>query len=171
MSEASSPNQPGYFQRYMDLVQEQNLPEAFTAQQAVLEVFLQSISETRSQYRYAPDKWSVKEVLQHLSDCERIFSYRALCIARGEKQALPGFNENEYAAESNANRNSWAFLVEEFMAVRKASWWLFKGFDAGMLAKEGTANGQILKVESLGFILLGHYYHHEKVLKMNYRIA
>ena len=171
MTEPSSPNQTGYFQRYIDLVQEKDLLEAFTAQQTALEVFLQSITETRSQHRYAPDKWSVKEVLQHISDCERIFSYRALCIARGEKQALSGFNENEYAAVSDANRNSWAFLMEEFMAVRKASWCLFKGFDACMLAREGTANGQLMKVESLGFILLGHYYHHEKVLKMNYRIV
>jgi len=168
MANFSPTNQKGYFQRYINLVDENDLLSAFAIQQESLEHFLNGISEIDSQYRYAADKWSVKEILQHISDCERIFGYRALCIARGEKQPLPGFDENDYAELSKADHQTWSMLVEEFMTVRRSTWLLFKSLDQSMLNREGTANGQVMKAETIGFILLGHYYHHEKILKDRY---
>lgn len=168
MPTPSPTNQPGYFQRYTRLVPEKTLPEAFTVQQQRLESFLGTFSEEQSRFRYAPGKWSVKELLLHMTDSERIFSYRALCFARGEQQSLPGFEENDYAALSDADQRSWASLLDEFRAVRTATRLLFEGFSPAMLAREGTANGQRLSVADIGFILLGHYYHHENILRERY---
>jgi hypothetical protein len=168
MTVSSPTNQPGYFQRYINLVPEKDLFIAFTAQQARLESLLQRFTETQSLHRYAPDKWSVRELLLHLADSERIFCYRALCFARGEAQPLPGFEENDYAASSEADSRSWASLSEEMLAVRKATLLLFKGFSAAMLTHTGTANGQSHSVEAIGFILLGHFYHHEKIIQERY---
>ncbi len=170
MPSTSPTHQPGYFDQYIRLVPEKELPAAFAAQQARIHPLLQAYNETQSLFRYAPGKWSVRELLLHLTDSERIFSYRALCFARGEQQPLPGFEENDYAAASEADSRSWASLVEEYQAVRRSARLLFEGFSADMLTREGTANGQRMSVESIGFILLGHYYHHEKILRERYRV-
>jgi hypothetical protein len=106
--------------------------------------------------------------MQHLIDSERIFIYRALCFARKEKISLPGFEEDEYAANSAANKRSWKSLVEEFSAVRKSTELLFSSFSEEALASTGSANNNLISVESIGFIILGHFYHHKKVLEERY---
>src|SRR5688572_32708714 len=106
----SPTNVQGYFRRYTDLVQEQDLQAAFKAQSAVIDQVLPSISEERSAFSYAPGKWTIKELLQHVIDAERIFSYRALCFARKESSPLPSFDENSYAENSRANNRSWQQL-------------------------------------------------------------
>ncbi len=157
-----------YFERYVNLVPEQDLFEAFTNQLPIVKSFLTSIPTEKQEYAYAEDKWTLKEMLLHIIDTERIFSYRALCIARGEQESLLGFDEDRYAANSFANNRSWQSLVDEFLVVRQSTELLFKSFTADTLQKSGTANHNPITVISAGFILLGHFYHHKKVAEERY---
>lgn len=168
MSKPSPTNYAGYFQKYIDQVTETDFFTALQNQSSGLASFLQSITEEKSLFAYAEGKWTIKELLLHMSDTERIFCYRALCFARGEKTNLPGFDENDYAANSNANSRNWESLVQEFLAVRKATEVLFKSFSENALASVGTANNNEATVLSIGFILLGHVNHHKKILAERY---
>ena len=157
-----------YFKRYIDQVPEEDLMPAFKNQTAGLAVFLKSISEEKSNYAYAGGKWTIKELLQHVIDTERIFNYRALCIARGEKQGLPGFEENDYAANSYANNRSWGSLVSEFLLLRQSTEMMYETFNAAVMDNAGTSNNNPVTVASLGFTTVGHWYHHKKVLEERY---
>ncbi len=126
MAKPSPSTYIGYFKRYIDLVEEEDLMTAFKKQTAGLSPFLQSITEEKSTYAYAENKWTIKELLQHAIDTERILSYRALCLARGEQLNLPGFEEDEYAANSFANNRNWSDLIAEFVTVRKSTEMLFE---------------------------------------------
>lgn len=168
MSKPSPTNYPGYFQLYIDQVTETDFFTALENQSTSLEQFLQSITEEKSMFAYAEGKWTIKEMLLHMSDTERIFCYRALCFARGEKTNLPGFDENDYAANSDANSRTWESIVQEFLIVRKATEVLFKNFSEKALAGIGTANNNPATVASIGFILLGHFNHHKKILVERY---
>ncbi len=168
MPKPSPTSYPGYFQRYIDQVPEQDLATAFRNQLPVINNFLPSISEEKSMYAYEPGKWTMKEILQHIIDTERIFNYRALCFARKETASLPGFEENNYAANSNANSRSWQSLINEFAAVRRATELMFSTFTDEALATSGTANNNPTTVASIGFISLGHFYHHKKVMEERY---
>ncbi len=119
-------------------------------------------------HRYLPDKWSIKQVLQHIVDTERILSFRALCIARGESQELPAFNENDYAALSKADERGFGDIIKEFNVVRASTIELFKSFDLGMLDASGTTNGQRISARGLGWFIAGHELHHLKVIKDRY---
>ena len=168
MPKPSPTNYPGYFQKYIDQVTETDFFTALQNQSAGLEQFLQPISEEKSMFAYAEGKWTIKEMLLHMSDTERIFCYRALCFAREEKTNLPGFDENDYAANSDANSRTWESIVQEFLVVRKATEVLFKSFSEKALARVGTANNNPATVASIGFILLGHFNHHKKILAERY---
>ncbi len=157
-----------YFKRYVDQVPEEELATAFSNQLPVITGLLNSITEEKSTYAYEPGKWTLKELLQHMIDTERIFNYRALAIARKETVALPGFDENSYAANSNANSRSWRTLVDEFLAVRQSTQFLYNSFTDEALASSGTASNNPVTVNSLGFTTLGHFYHHKKVMKERY---
>src|SRR4051812_19836034 len=108
---------PVYFSRYIDLVKENNLRDAFKIQQRLVNNFFDTIPEDKADFAYDEGKWTLKELLQHIIDTERIFNYRSLAFARGETASLPGFDENTYAANSNANARSWKELVDELKAV------------------------------------------------------
>jgi len=168
MSVPSPTNVAGYFKRYTDLVEEEDLATAFKNQSQMVTNLLSSIDEQKSTYAYAPGKWTLKEMLQHLIDAERIFSYRAVCFARKELQTLPGFDENEYAENSLANNRSWDNLVEEFWAVRRSCILLFESFTAEMLSNTGKAGNNELSAEQLGFIIVGHVNHHCKIIRERY---
>ena len=168
MSKPSPTNYPGYFQKYIDLVTETDFLTALHNHSAGMVQFLHTISEEKSMFAYAEGKWTIKEMLLHMCDTERIFCYRALCFARGEKTNLPGFEENDYAANSDANSRPWESIVQEFLIVRKATEVLFKGFSEEALARVGTANNNPATVASIGFILLGHFNHHKKILAERY---
>ena len=168
MPDISPTSLPGYFQVYINQVPENSLPEAFSNQSAVISQLLPSITEEQSMYAYASGKWTIKELLQHLSDAERIFAYRALSFARNEKGMLPGFEENDYAKESAANLRSWESLCAEFVAVRKSTLFLFDSFTPEMLARKGAANNNVYSVSEIGFILLGHFNHHVKIIRERY---
>ena len=156
--------------QYTDLVQEANLMEAFDHQIPVIETLFNSIDEERSTYSYAPEKWSIKCLVQHITDAERIFGYRALCIARGEKQNLPGFEENDYAMASIADTRPWQDIREEFLVNRRSVMKLFHSFNATQLAAIGLSNGTQRSVEEIGKTIIGHFAHHLKVLHERYRV-
>ena len=159
---------PEYFNRYIIQVPENDLDEALMNQSAILPGFLQSVSEQTSMHTYAEGKWTIKELLQHIIDAERIFDYRALCIARKEMNSLPSFDENAYAENSYANTRDWLSLVSEFLNLRKSTRDLYASFSAEMLWHKGTANGKIISPLSLGFITVGHFTHHKKIIEERY---
>ena len=168
MSKPSPTSYPVYFKKYVDQVPGEDLLTAFSDQMPVVKELFDSISEDQSMFAYDSGKWTLKELLQHMIDSERIFNYRALCFARKETISLPGFEENDYAANSNANARSWNELVNEFLAVRQATELMYKSFTAEMLATTGISNNNPATVNSLGFITVGHVYHHKKVMEEKY---
>ena len=168
MSKPTEGTFPPYFATYINKVMEDNIAGAFKNQQAVVKDFFDSISEEKSSYAYAPGKWTLKEMLQHIIDGERIFAYRALSIARKETQSLPGFDENEYADNSNANNRTWKSLVEEMRLVRKTTELLFENFSEDILNQSGISNNNAVTVNAIGFITVGHVYHHVGVIKDRY---
>ncbi len=127
-----------------------------------------SIPFEKEEYSYDVGKWTIKELLQHLIDSERIFAYRALRIAREDKTNIPGYEHNDYVPVSRANNRKYTDLVEEFEAVRKSSIALFKSLDDVMLKSLGSANNDVISVRAIGFIIVGHYNHHQNVIKERY---
>ena len=162
------PKEGEFKSHYTDLVQQNNLTDAFEQENKILESFLRAVPEDKSEYRYAPGKWSVKEVLQHCMDAERVFAYRALCIARKEKVSLPSFEENDYAEYSEADRRDLQSLVDEFLVVRKSTELLFASFTDQMLLTVGIANDNPVSPLSLGYSLIGHGIHHINILQARY---
>ena len=157
-----------YFDRYISQVPEDDLEQAIKNQSKIFPDFLHSISEEKSLHAYAEGKWTLREVLQHIIDAERIFNYRALCIARKETVSLPGFDENTYAANSNGNARKWQSLVDELMHVRNATEDLYLSFTEEMLWQKGLSNNNIITPLGLGFITIGHVYHHKKIIEERY---
>jgi hypothetical protein len=168
MSRPQAADYPEYFKRYIDLVKEDDLLQALNMQLPVITERLTHISESDSAYSYAPGKWTIKELLQHIIDAERVFNYRALCIARKETASLPSFEEDDYAAASDANRRSWNSLVNEFINLRRSTTDLFESFTPDMLNRKGTASGKDISVLSLGYISVGHIYHHLTIIRERY---
>lgn len=126
------------------------------------------LSEAEAQFRYAPGKWSIKQILGHLMDCERIFGYRAVCFARKEAAPLPGFEENDYVAAADFDTRSLASLVEELRAVRAATVAFVAGLPAEALSRRGVANGREYDVKTAVAIIVGHERHHRAVLSERY---
>lgn len=157
-----------YYGKYISLVKEDDIIEGLENQSSLVESFLNSIPADKWDYAYAEGKWTTKEVVQHIIDAERIFAYRALRIARKDETPLPGFDENTYAPASEAGKRTAAALIEELSAVRKSTALLFKSFNTGMLNARGTASNQAITVNALGFIILGHFYHHKNILQERY---
>ena len=130
--------------------------------------FILSIPEEKLTYRYAKDKWSIKEILVHIIDDERIYAYRALCFARNDKTELPGFEQEDYATFSNANNRSIENILNEYESVRNATITLFESFDKTALLREGVANKNKVTVRALGYHLAGHELHHINIIKEKY---
>jgi hypothetical protein len=126
------------------------------------------LNDESALYKYAEKKWSLKEMLQHLIDCERIFQYRALSISRGDTQNLPGFDEELFAKNSNADERNLEDLVSEYSSVRSSSIILFKSFKAETLSNKGFANGNEISVETIGNLIVGHNLHHLKIIEERY---
>ena len=130
--------------------------------------FVQNIPMEKFDYRYAEGKWIIKDIIQHIIDSERIFGYRALRISRNDKTSLPGFEENDYVENANANVRSIQDLLTEFSAVRHANLLMFKSFSEEQLTKLGTASNHTISVRALGFLMIGHQKHHQKVFQERY---
>ena len=159
---------PAHYHNYINLVPHNNLKEAFIIHQVELYNFLKGLPDEKWSYRYAEGKWSIKEMVQHIIDTERIFAYRALCIARGEEAPLPGFDENSYAAASKADKREKEHLLEELKAVQTSTTLLFQSFDDEQLSTTGNANGKPIDVDAIGFIAVGHVLHHKKIIQERY---
>lgn len=169
MPKPSPSSYPVYFKNYIDQVPEEDLMSAIKIQWPVLQDFLSSIPEEKAGYAYETGKWTLKELLQHMIDTERIFNYRALCIARKETVSLPGFDENRYADNSNANSRNWQDLIGEMLALRRSTEFMYASFTDEMLAASGLSNNHSITVHSLGFVTVGHVYHHKKIIETRYR--
>lgn len=130
--------------------------------------FVQDIPMDKFDYRYAEGKWTIKDIILHLIDAERIFAYRALRFARNDKTDLPGFEENDYVDEANANSRSIMDLLTELSAVRHATLLLFKSFNDYKLLRIGTANNNQMSVRALGFVIIGHQNHHQRIFEERY---
>ena len=130
--------------------------------------FVQDIPMDKFDYRYAEGKWTIKDIILHLIDAERIFTYRALRFARNDKTDLPGFEENDYVDEANANSRTIMDLLTELSAVRHATLLLFKSFNDYKLLRIGTANNNQMSVRALGFVIIGHQNHHQRIFEERY---
>ena len=157
-----------FYKGYIDLVAETDAISALENSSNTLLNLLRGLQEPTGNYRYAPEKWSVKELVQHLIDSEIVFSYRALSIARGEKNKLPGFEQNEYVTESKADYSSLAEIINLFESVRKTTILLFKSFPSSTYENVGNANDNTVSVRALAFIIAGHCNHHTSILKERY---
>lgn len=129
---------------------------------------VKDLPEEKLIFQYAEGKWTIKELVQHLIDTERIMSYRALRFSRNDATELQGFDENWYVENSNGNDRNFNDLLEEFRCTRKASISLFKSFTGEMLTLSGIANGSDMTVRALGFVIAGHQMHHLKIIKERY---
>lgn len=130
--------------------------------------FMESIPTDKLEYRYAEGKWTIKDILLHLIDAERIFAYRALRIGRGDKIPLAGFEENDYVPNALANYRNIDSLLTEFKFVRNSTLCLFKSFSCEQLAYLGTASNSPISVRAIGFIISGHQNHHLRTIKERY---
>ena len=157
-----------YFSRYIDKVSDVDVL-AFLAKQVEGTVTeLSRLSDQQARHRYAPGKWSIKEIVGHIADTERIFVYRAVCFARGEKQHLPGFDENDFVAGARFDDRPMKDLLAELTAVREASIRFFSGLNADELTRSGTASGKQYSVRAIAYILAGHERHHLGVIRERY---
>jgi hypothetical protein len=139
-------------------------------QRAVIDT-LGQLSLDQAGHRYAEGKWSVREIIGHLTDAERILSYRLLCIARGDQTPLPGFDEEAYGAQSNADRRTLGDLVEELAVVRSSTLALVRSLDESFLTRRGTVRDWTLSVRALAFVIAGHFEHHVRILRDRYGVG
>jgi uncharacterized damage-inducible protein DinB len=158
----------GYYHSYISRVHDNDLVTALENGEKTLIDFLNTIPEPKLDYKYQEDKWSVKEVIIHMLDVERIFAYRALRFSRNDQTPLPGFDENDYIPYVEAPARSLSSLIEEYKALRKSTIELFKNMSADMGRRTGIANGKEISVRALGFIIPGHELHHIEIIKERY---
>ncbi len=157
-----------FYANYVSLARETDIISALEKQPNDLRETLAEVSHEKENYRYANGKWSVKELLGHVIDAERVFSYRALRISRGDKTPLAGFEENFYVAGSNFSNSKFADLIEEFSLLRAANVLLFKNLSDEAWQNVGTASDAQISVRALAFIMIGHVRHHQNILRTRY---
>ena len=157
-----------YYEKYVSLVGPGDITATLTRQLSSTLELLRGIDEARAGDRYAPGKWSIKELVGHLIDSERIFSYRALRFARNDQTPLSGFEQDDYVRGANFDEQSLADLATEFEYVRLATVQLFKSLNEEAWSRRGAANGAEVSVRALAFIMAGHETHHVEVLKTRY---
>ncbi|MDI1355921.1 MAG: DinB family protein [bacterium] len=159
---------PLYFDNYIPLVKETDLPLALTNNWLEIKTVISAIPVSKDDFAYAPGKWTIKQVLSHLIDAERIFAYRALRFARKDPQQVLSFEENDYAANAELSKRSVKNLLEEYEAVRKSSMYLFNNLSDSTLLLSGKMASGETSVLALGFIICGHATHHLQVIKERY---
>jgi hypothetical protein len=153
---------------YIDKAPEDDIAAALELQIDATRAVLAPLSEERALHRYAPGKWSVKEIVGHVIDGERVFAYRAMSIARGEQQSLPGFDENEYMVHATFDERPLRDLLDELADLRRANVRMFRGLSDEAWSRIGKANDTPVSVRAIAYILLGHERHHLGVLRERY---
>ena len=159
---------PPFYHGYVKLVNESDLSSAMEQHQHNLLNLLRSLPDDKWDYSYAPGKWTIKDLVQHLIDGERIFAYRALRFARKDTTPLPGFDENLFASTANAGKRRKEDLLNELEVVQKSSALLFGSFDEEQLEASGEANNNSIYVAGIGFAIVGHTLHHMNIIKERY---
>lgn len=157
-----------FYASYVARVPEQDVLAALRSSGRDLAATLSAVPESRGDHRYADGKWSVREVIGHLIDAERIFTYRALRIARGDATPLPSFDENEYVRNAASDRRTLADLIEELALVRESSLRLFESLPSDAWTRRGVASGKDVSVRALAYITVGHARHHHHILRERY---
>lgn len=170
MLELKSNEYAPFFKPYINILDKNiegivdNLEDSLSKALALLE----GISKEKQLYRYGDGKWTIKELIQHLIDTERVFAYRTLVFVRNDTTELPGFDENQYVLHSNANLRPYQDLLVEFKSVRRSTILLFKSLKYSDLEKKRIASGNFMSVKALGYIISGHLLHHLKIIEERY---
>ena len=157
-----------FYHRYIDYAQGNSIAEVITNHAQQLVDFYNSLPEAKAAYAYAEGKWTIKDLLQHVIDAERIFAYRALRIARKDTTPLAGFEENDYAKVSNAANRTLQSLKDEFKAVRNSTDLMLQSFNDDQLNSTGTASNKSITTNAIAFIIFGHLLHHQAVIEERY---
>jgi hypothetical protein len=159
----------GWFDRYIRLVEDlDDISEAMARQIDETLPFYRGLSDAQANTRPAPDKWSIKEVIGHMSDTERVMQYRALGVARGDTASFPPFEQDDYAKAANHGSRSWSSLLDEFKCVRQSSIHLFRHLDEPALDRLGKVNNHPTTARGIGYVIVGHERHHLAILKDRY---
>lgn len=159
---------PPAFAGYVGLVPETDVLAALRAQIGAVREFAATVAPDRETHAYAPGKWTIRQVVGHAGDAERVFGYRALCISRGEQTPLPGFDENAYVASSPSSGVRLADLVEELVFLRSANLKMLEALREEQWTASGVANQKLITVRALAFVMAGHVRHHLNVLRDRY---
>jgi len=159
-----------YFAEYLNFEAEDHLLDILKSQQTELLEICQNLVKGQETFAYAPSKWSLQQLLGHIIDTERIFSYRSLAISRGEKQALPSFDENEYLLHAQYESQDFTHMLTQYRHVRQATISLIESFSTSQANQLGNANGQSVSVRALAWMIAGHEKHHIQVIKERYLI-
>jgi uncharacterized damage-inducible protein DinB len=170
MSRPTSDEYALFYQTYIDQTTENSIHDIITNHSKYILDCIANIPNEKADFAYAPNKWTIKEVLQHMIDTERVFVYRALSFSRKSQNPIHGFDENEYVITSNAQQRSLESLQSEFAALRHATNIFFNTLNETQLHQKGIANNQNITVNALVYITIGHSLHHCKILKERYHI-
>ncbi len=162
---------PAFYHGYINKVEQDDLLTALSENSKELFAYLEAIPQEKTTYSYGPGKWTVKQVVQHLMDAERVFVYRALRFSRADQTPLPGFDENAFADNADAAHISWENLLEEFRLLRRSTELFFAGLTNEQLQRVGIASGQSCSALAFGFITVGHAAHHLDIFKERYFVA
>jgi uncharacterized damage-inducible protein DinB len=157
-----------YYEKYVSLVPDADLVETLERQGAETLALLRGLSEEQGAHRYEPGKWSVKQLVGHVNDTERIFAYRVLAVGRGDTQPLPGMDQEDYMAGVDFDARTLSDLADEFEAVRSATLHLLRHLSAEAWARRGTASGHEVTARAVAYILAGHGAHHVRILRERY---
>ncbi len=157
-----------FYSTYVELVDKTNIISTLNNQMHEVFTLMNSVPGNKAYFKYAPDKWTLKEVLGHMIETERVFSFRALAISRGEKQEIPGMDQDEYMEGNNYNKRTISNLTNEYLAVRVSTIHLLSSMTKEMISRKGTASGTEVTVRALAFIMAGHVAHHFEILKDRY---
>lgn len=159
---------PAYYENYIGLVPDGELTDILNTQIQDMITLFSSVDETQANYRYAENKWTLKEVIGHITDTERIMSYRLLRIARGDQTPLSGYDDEQYVREASFHSRSLSDLLEELVVVRYSTVSLIKGLNENTWPRIGIANNGEITVRALAYIIAGHELHHVKIIKESY---
>ena len=160
---------PPFYQPYIDVLEDEpNLMDSLEMSLELFEQVLYDIEDSKQTYRYADGKWTIKELVQHMIDAERVFVYRALRFSRQDEKPLSGFDENSYVTNYDSNNREFTTLLDEFCLLRRSNILMFKDFSVKELSCAGTVEGQSISVRAIAFICSGHVLHHLKIIQERY---